>query len=82
VNNPIRDGSYRVVTGKGDYFVTVKHSAVVIDGAIGEKSGAPVEWNQNDYARIFSKISSPEAWLPLEPGSMRDFYRSLMREPQ
>ncbi len=77
MTNPIPDGKYRVVTGKGDYFVTVKSASVSIDGAIGPESGAPVKWNQNDYARVYSKISSPEAWLPLEG---EDFYPSLERE--
>lgn len=63
----IADGEYRVVTGKGDYFVTVKSNAVEITGAIG-LDGEPTEWNQNDYANVFgtSPLAKPYAWLPLE----------------
>ena len=70
MRNPIPDGKYRVVTGEGDYFVTVKNHAVSIDTAIG-LDGESTDWNQNDYARVYGKISSPEAWLPLEEKSRR-----------
>lgn len=63
--NPIADGHYRVVTGEGDYFVTVFRSAVTIQTAIG-LDGESTDWNQEDYARIFGAIGKPYAWLEVD----------------
>lgn len=60
----IADGQYRVVTGQGDYFVTVSKGAITIDAAIGVDDGDYVEWTQEDYGRVFS-APFQHAWIPL-----------------